>query len=705
MADILQRLTTTLNSGLGNIGRQNNQFRQVAQQQNGSIMGFMKDIGRYFSRQSQQQSSLNNSLNEINQNTNLNSQKIEQSNVLLKDSVNILSQLLNETKQMAEGMFKLVNLSESGQAFGQQNNQNNTTNSMLSRIMSFLGIGAAAAAGGAAAAVGLDALGSEGAQTFTNLASGGSNYGGPATSSGASNTPGGNTNQQNFSQPVTGQVGDVLKTIRTRESGGDYSINSKSSSASGAYQFIDSTWRSLTRKYGIGNDYARAAEAPPQVQDAVAAKYVEEILSQNGGDVSKVPLVWYTGNAQGQMSSEAIRANNGLTAQAYQQKWLSDFSRISGKEADDSMAPHGTLVEKDSPPIGNNMTGGGGGGSVQERQAQLAGVRKLPLSSQMRSVLERAAAATGVQAVVYSGGQPPKGSGGARTGSTRHDNGNAADLWLEKDGRKLSDTNPQDKAIMAKFVSASVQAGATGVGAGHGYMGPSNIHVGFGKQATWGGADWIKQAASGIFNNKDMTGSGESGSGENYDPGDRSGAQMVGGGNMMGGGGMPGMGMPGMGLMGMIPGMGGGLPAAAMIGGGLFGMAMSALSGIGAAIGSSNNRPETKRDNAQEKNVEGDDAIAALAPPREPPAIKSIRSAAISNDLSMTNLSQTMQAQQQSSSQQQNYSGGSPKHVGDTRSGYPTTGPASSTTPWYMQLAGRLDYSESMKMFKGGVIT
>jgi hypothetical protein len=39
-----------------------------------------------------------------------------------------------------------------------------------------------------------------------------------------------------------------------------------------------------------------------------------------------------------------------------------------------------------------------------------------------------------------------------------------------------------------------VRAGATGVGAGMGYMGPSTIHIGGGRRAYWGGAPWIRGA-------------------------------------------------------------------------------------------------------------------------------------------------------------------------------------------------------------------
>lgn len=139
--------------------------------------------------------------------------------------------------------------------------------------------------------------------------------------------------------PVSAEVTDttvrkILETIKTKESGGDYSIKTaaKGQSASGGYQITNGTWKGLTNKYGIGTEYKTAKSAPPEVQDAVAARYVTDILEENNNDITKVPLVWYTGNAQGEISAEAIAINNGLTPAKYQYDWMRTFNKVSGEQ-------------------------------------------------------------------------------------------------------------------------------------------------------------------------------------------------------------------------------------------------------------------------------------------------------------------------------------------------------------------------------------
>jgi hypothetical protein len=131
---------------------------------------------------------------------------------------------------------------------------------------------------------------------------------------------------------------------------------------------------------------------------------------------------------------------------------------------------------------------------VEEAQSTEASTRIHPIQQQLKDKLDFAASQTGVRVKVTSGGQPAAGP--HRTGSHRHDLGGAADLELydQKDGHMLDMRDPADAARMREFTKQSVRAGATGVGAGLGYMGANRIHIGGGNPATWGGADWIRPA-------------------------------------------------------------------------------------------------------------------------------------------------------------------------------------------------------------------
>lgn len=134
--------------------------------------------------------------------------------------------------------------------------------------------------------------------------------------------------------------------------------------------------------------------------------------------------------------------------------------------------------------------------------------RDLPIASRLKQILSFAGSVAGIDEVrVESGGQCAIGTCNKRKGSTRHDLGNAADLDLIKDGRVLRFTDPSDISFFEAFVEAAASFGATGIGGDVGYMGPTRIHVGFGKRATWGGngtgaaPNWLINAATKGWNN------------------------------------------------------------------------------------------------------------------------------------------------------------------------------------------------------------
>jgi hypothetical protein len=108
----------------------------------------------------------------------------------------------------------------------------------------------------------------------------------------------------------------------------------------------------------------------------------------------------------------------------------------------------------------------------------------------------------GVSMDVFSGGQPS--SGPHRTGSHRHDNGDAADVYFNKGGRRLDWANPEDVPIFSDIVARAKAAGVGGIGAGEGYMRPGSMHIGFGTPAVWGAgghganaAPWLRAAYNG----------------------------------------------------------------------------------------------------------------------------------------------------------------------------------------------------------------
>lgn len=138
---------------------------------------------------------------------------------------------------------------------------------------------------------------------------------------------------------------------------------------------------------------------------------------------------------------------------------------------------------------------------VIQGQLDTNAIRNQELNPKLEKVLSYAAGQIGAHVEVYSGGQ----SGYRRIGSTRHDNGNAADLklFVMEGGQKryLDFNNAEDREKYATFVEHARAAGATGIGAGEGYMGSKAIHVGYGDEMTWGTGGrsvntpgWLRQA-------------------------------------------------------------------------------------------------------------------------------------------------------------------------------------------------------------------
>lgn len=108
----------------------------------------------------------------------------------------------------------------------------------------------------------------------------------------------------------------------------------------------------------------------------------------------------------------------------------------------------------------------------------------------------------GLSVDVYSGGQPAIGTSDRRVGSTRHDEGLAADVrFTHPELGMLDHRNPAHIPILREVVARGRAEGLTGFGMGDGYMGPHGMHIGYGDAAVWGAGgssanapDWLREA-------------------------------------------------------------------------------------------------------------------------------------------------------------------------------------------------------------------
>ena len=101
----------------------------------------------------------------------------------------------------------------------------------------------------------------------------------------------------------------VLAAIKQCESGGNYTAVNPTSGASGAYQFLTSTWQSLSASAG----YATAAAAPPAVQDAAAL----ELYNEDGTTPwASSESCWGSAATASSSSSGSAASSSSLTAAA-----------------------------------------------------------------------------------------------------------------------------------------------------------------------------------------------------------------------------------------------------------------------------------------------------------------------------------------------------------------------------------------------------
>jgi Peptidase family M23 len=127
-----------------------------------------------------------------------------------------------------------------------------------------------------------------------------------------------------------GDLGVILDTIRTVETGGNYETRIATATASGAYAFIDSSWQYFARQAGTDtSQYPSAWMAPPPQQDAAAAVYVNQLLRDHNDQIDVIPVGWYLPSALGhpELMDQVPypEAGNNLTVRQYQLKWMNVY--------------------------------------------------------------------------------------------------------------------------------------------------------------------------------------------------------------------------------------------------------------------------------------------------------------------------------------------------------------------------------------------
>lgn len=469
---MVQALLSSIKTMVGAQASQNKEFKTEAARNNRNVSAALKDIYKMFSVTKESDSRNSISLGNIEASSASTSDKVDRSNALLQESISLQSQMISELRVISQTIATLASNNNTNLLNQNQNQQGAAAGILQKAALGALAVGAAGTAGVAGYGLNEYFMGSQPAGSFSGVGS--SENAEKALEF---------FKQKGWSpQQAAGIVGNLQA-----ESGQD--LNPSSLGDGG-------------KAYGIAQWHPdRQANFESQFGKSIRQANFEEQLAF---------IQWELENTEKRAGQLLKGAQSAAEAASIVDQY---YERSSGEHRGKRIANASRLVEGDDSgayPAGvatpQNSAMGGTGGNVIEDQSKLAGIRKLPLNSKLKSVLQQAAAAAGVDVQVYSGGQPRQGEGGARTGSTRHDHGNAADVYLYKEGRKLRD--PEDREIMAKFVSAAAAAGATGIGFGGPgkYMGESGIHVGFGKSATWGGSPWISSAAAGVFSNRDLQG-------------------------------------------------------------------------------------------------------------------------------------------------------------------------------------------------------
>jgi hypothetical protein len=481
----LREITRNISSEMGGVV---GNLRKTASDHQKMFSSILKDIGAHFKAQSKEMENVSSAVEES---SNKVASKVDSTNNLLQDQISMLSNVYSELKSL-NGNITTLN----------DNTKTNNT-SLLSGILGgFRGlqnviIGGLSTVAKGGALLGAGALGGmlpsssgggaggkiESNEFYKSIidAEGTGKHGDPYNTSLGYVTPPKPLTEMTMDESLA--WGDYIRTqtptgIKTN------------SSAKGAFQIVNTTQKDAMAALGLKGSDKFNEENQKKMASWIAHKqglgaweglkiHQDKMATAQAALQSGVDKQISSGSSNQQTTTPTSKTDATPTSKP------EPMAPGSAEHAEGSQEGHGG---HEGIISGNTKNKPADAGKVTQSQS---GIRSMPINDRLMGVLEKAAAEAGVAVNITSGAQPnfPQGP---RTGSTRHDIGvGAADLDLMQNGRVLSDNNPEDIKIKKKFVEAAASAGATGIGAGEGYMGPTKIHVGFGNPATWGGAGWL----------------------------------------------------------------------------------------------------------------------------------------------------------------------------------------------------------------------
>lgn len=332
----LTEINRTIRSAMGESA---GTFRRAANDNSNLMSKISKEISNVFAKQRSQISALNDNIEEVALHSQQTSLKLDRLSNIMSESINIQNQISASMKSMVDGIFSTnksilgVNnsLIGAGGIAGLLGNVFGKFGEIAGRVIelgptikdAILSLGTA---GGAAALI--------------------AGVGGGQGGGGSSNFQWG-VGPQNLNMKA---AAEAIKDIESKGSGG-YSAKAPGSSASGAYQFVNDTWRSASAAAGYGGKYQTARDAPPEVQDAVFNDFFQKLVKQHG--LKGAVLTYFTGNPEGKLTAAQQRGN--ITAESYLSKFGKGYEKHSG-ESLSSPKPESTISTNTGSPTTSSAT-------------------------------------------------------------------------------------------------------------------------------------------------------------------------------------------------------------------------------------------------------------------------------------------------------------------------------------------------------------